>query len=69
VNAASLETSARLQAVLDFLANRPDGATSMEIIKACNVVAPATVVSEIRHQGHRIDCKREGRHWRYKVIA
>jgi len=73
MNAARLDKSARLMAVLDFIACRPEGATSMEIIKACNVVAPSTVVSELRHQGKNIECRREewnGRPvWRYKVIA
>lgn len=69
MNAAKLSRSLRLQCVLDFLQHRPNGATSMEIINACKVVAPATVVSELRHQGYAIDCQREGDVWRYRMVA
>jgi len=49
MNAAHLETSGRLQRVRDFLFSRGErGATSMEIIKECFVVAPSTVVAELR---------------------
>jgi hypothetical protein len=69
MHAAKLSKSLRLQFVLEYLKSRPNGATSMEIIYACRVVAPATVVSELRHQGYDIDCQREGDVWRYRVVA
>lgn len=59
----------RLRRVLTLLTERTDGATSMEIIQKCDVVAPATVVSELRHSGVKIDCKREGKVWRYRLVV
>ncbi len=69
MNAAKLSRSPRLQRVLEYLQNRPNGATSMEIIVACKVVAPATVVSELRHQGYAIECQRQGDIWHYRMVA
>jgi hypothetical protein len=68
MNVARLSKSLRLQLVLDYLQNRPNGATSMEIIQACRVVAPATVVSELRHQGYDIECQRKGDAWHYRMV-
>ena len=41
----------------------------MTLIRKAQVVAPGTVVSEIRHQGYKIDCERKGQVWMYKLIA
>jgi hypothetical protein len=67
MNAAKLEKSYRLQRVLDQLRCHPNGISSMTLIRNAQVVAPGTVVSELRHQGYDIDCKREGQVWTYKL--
>ncbi len=66
---AKLEKSYRLQKVLDLLRSHPEGISSMTLIRKAQVVAPGTVVSEIRHQGYKIDCERKGLVWFYKLIA
>lgn len=66
MHAAKLETSDRLQRVMGVLrAVGTQGVTSWTLMQVAQVVAPATCVSELRRQGHQINCKREGDHWRY----
>lgn len=70
MNAAKLERSERLQRVLTLLKNYPTmGVTSMEIIVGAQVVAPATVVSELRHQGYNINCQRKDGVWVYRLVS
>ena len=69
MNAARIEKSYRLQRVLAELRNHPEGISSMTLIRNAQVVAPGTVVSELRHQGFEISCKREGPLWNYRLKA
>ena len=60
MHARNVSTSGKLQRVLTFLMDRGrQGATSWEIMDFCKTVAPATVVSELRHAGHEITCEYE----------
>lgn len=68
MHAAKLEKSLRLQRVLGVLRGfGGKGVTSWTLMQTAQVVAPATCVSELRKQGHQINCKREGAHWRYTL--
>ena len=67
MNAAKVDNSARLQRVLETLRRHPEGASSMTIITEAQVVAPGTVVSELRHCGYDIDCSRKGDIWTYRM--
>ena len=70
MNIAKVESSKRLQRVLDCLKRYLiSGVSSMTLIEECYVVAPATVVSELRHQGYQIECERKGKVWIYKLVA
>lgn len=69
MNAAKVEKSYRLGRVLEALRNHPDGISSMTLIRVAQVVAPGTAVSELRHQGYNIDCKRTGSVWIYKLVG
>lgn len=67
MNAANLKTSYRLQKVLGELKAHPQGISSMTLIRKAQVVAPGTVISELRSQGYAIDCKRKGDVWIYTL--
>lgn len=68
IHAARVENSPRLRRVLALLRDRgTSGATSMEIIQEARTAAPAACVAELRDNGYRIDCKQEGRKWRYTL--
>jgi len=69
MHAARAEKSYRLQRVLEALRSHPKGISSMTLIRVAQVVAPGTVVSELRHQGFDIQCKREGPLWNYRLIG
>jgi hypothetical protein len=66
---AKIESSKRLQRVYECLKRHPLGVSSMTLIEECYVVAPGTVVSELRHQGYKIGCQREGKAWIYRLEA
>ncbi len=60
IHAARLESSPRLQRVRDFLVERGSlGATTLEIALKTNVMSVSTAISELRHEGLRIDCEYE----------
>lgn len=63
---AKLDKSHRLQRVLAVLS---DGLphTSRDLIRRAHTVAPATTVSELRHQGKHINCRRVGNRWWYQM--
>lgn len=62
IHAAKLETSARLQAVVAYLKKRgAEGATTREIVIACDVCAVNSIVDEIRENGIPVFCKAAGR--------
>jgi type II secretory pathway component PulJ len=69
MNAAKVDNSARLQRVLACLERHPEGVSSMKLITEALVVAPGTVVSELRHQGYLINCQRRGSVWTYTLTA
>lgn len=51
IRAASLDTN-RLQSVLAFLRERGErGATTLEIVERCKVLAPNTAIAELRERG------------------
>lgn len=57
MNAGRVETCDSLKTLKGFLSERGDhGATSLEIAERCSTVAPATLVSALRHNGYTIDC-------------
>lgn len=61
IHAANPAKSRRLQAVLAFLIKRgQEGATTREIIKACEVCAVNAIVPELRANGYKITCKVKG---------
>lgn len=72
---AKLGESPRLQRMLAFLRSRGStGATGREIVVNCEVLNPATYVSELRKNGYAIDCDFEketesaARVYRYRLI-
>ena len=74
MNHAKLATSGKMQAMLAFLRERGTaGATSMEIAQRFHLVAVATEVSALRHNGIAVSCEFErvtetGRRvYRYRV--
>ena len=76
MHAGKIATSETLQRLRDFLIMRGDkGATSYELTVALELVAVATWVSALRHNGHVIECKCEGksasgaRVYRYRLVA
>jgi hypothetical protein len=61
IHAGHVRTSPRLRKVYEFLRARGGrGATTFEIIRACQVCAVNSIISELRHNGLGIDCKDEG---------
>ena len=76
MNAAKLERSERMQAILAFMRERGTaGATSLEIAVRFNVLNVGTEMSALRHNGVNVDCEFEretetGRRvYRYHVVA
>lgn len=59
MKAASLETSARLQRVDHLLAGGREYST-LEIIAYCGVCAVNSIISELRANGRKIRCRKEG---------
>lgn len=66
MNSARLAHSKRLQDVFSFWA---DGAwhSTMETIKACNRTAINSIASELRANGVKVECKKEGTGWYYRI--
>lgn len=68
MHAARLHKSERLQRVHDALEEiRPRWLTTREIVEQAHVVAVSSCVAELRQNGARIDCVREGRVWNYRL--
>lgn len=55
MHAASIDDSPRLQKVRDFL-RRNGAATTLEIIKGCEVCAVNSIIAELRANGFTIRC-------------
>jgi len=66
MNNATFENSQRLQRVYKVLQDCKPHST-MEIIKAANVCAVNSIISELRFNGFDINCKRENNIWLYKL--
>ena len=66
MNAASIESSERLNRVLDLLSMGGEFST-LDIIKNANVCAVNSIISELRQNGFDIACQRRGDKWFYKL--
>jgi hypothetical protein len=55
MHAANIDDSPRLLKVRDFL-RRVAAATTLEIIRACDVCAVNSIISELRINGYHITC-------------
>jgi len=66
MNAASIESSERLNRVLDLLSMGGEF-TTLDIIKNANVCAVNSIISELRQNGFEIDCQRRGEKWFYRL--
>ena len=66
MNAASIESSERLNRVLDLLSQGGEFST-LDIIKEANVCAVNSIISELRQNGFDINCQRRGDKWFYKL--
>lgn len=64
MNSAKLEKSSRLQRVLKVL-NDGNRHTTRDIIRKASVCAVSSIVSELRTNGIKIDCERNGLKWSY----
>lgn len=60
IHYAKIESSDRLQRVLDVLSDGRSHST-MEIVTAAQVCAVNSCIAELRMNGFRIDCKQIGR--------
>lgn len=67
MHAAKLENSPRLQRVLRLLTKAKKPLTTMQISRMANVMAVSACVSELRHGGTQIACKRTGDYWYYRL--
>ncbi len=67
MKAADLRNSDRLQRVDRLLADGREYST-LEIISMCQVCAVNSIISELRANGRRIRCRREGGHWYYRRV-
>ena len=54
MHAARIENSERLTRILTLLSAHPEGVTGLDISIRCNVLNPATYVSELRANGYDI---------------
>ena len=66
MNAARLESSDRLNRVLDLLSQGGEF-TTLDIIKSANVCAVNSIIAELRQNGLDINCQRRGDKWFYKL--
>ena len=66
MNSARIDKSPRLQRVLGLLYGGKWHST-MDIIQSAKVCAVNSIVSELRDNGYKIDCKRNGDKWLYRL--
>lgn len=66
MHAARIDKSARLQRVLDVLRTGRE-LTTLDIIVEAGVCAVNSCVAELRANGYRIRCRRDGDVWRYRL--
>lgn len=67
MKAAKLESSARLQRVLDYLSDGREH-TTLDIVVGASVCAVNSCIAELRANGFDIACRREGDVWLYRLI-
>lgn len=61
MHSADVDKSERLRRTLDVLNAFPEGAITWDIQCLTNSMAPATDISELRHNGYDVACKYEGK--------
>jgi len=66
MNAASIESSDRLNRVLNLLSQGGEF-TTLDIIKSANVCAVNSIIAELRQNGLDINCQRRGDKWFYRL--
>lgn len=64
-HAARVSESNRLQRVDQLLADGREYST-LEIMALCQVCAINSVISELRSNGRKIECRRRGDRWYYR---
>lgn len=67
MKAARLESSARLQRVLDYLSDGREHST-LDIVVGASVCAVNSCIAELRANGYHIACRREGDVWLYRLV-
>ena len=67
MNAATLDTSDRLQRVYKLLSKGGEY-TTLDIIQKAGVCAVNSIISELRQNGYEIDCQRRANKWFYRMI-
>lgn len=68
MRAAHIDTSERLQRVLCLLADGREYST-LDIVMAAGVCAVNSCVAELRANGYRIGCRRQGGRWLYSLAS
>lgn len=66
MNAATLDTSDRLQRVYKLLSKGGEY-TTLDIIQKASVCAVNSIISELRQNGYEIDCQRRANKWFYRM--
>jgi hypothetical protein len=69
MHAANPENSRRLLRVLGVLAGEAREFSTLELQQRAQVCAVGTCVSELRHKGHAINCRRAGGVFYYSLAA
>ena len=77
MHAGKIQTNATLQSLLAYLRERiVSGATSMDLMRDLNMVAPATWVSMLRKNGYNVECEYESvsavtgrKTYRYRLVS
>lgn len=67
MNAATLDTSDRLQRVYKLLSKGGEY-TTLDIIQKAGVCAVNSIISELRQNGYEIDCQRRSNKWFYRMV-
>lgn len=67
MNAATLDTSDRLQRVYKLLSKGGEY-TTLDIIQKAGVCAVNSIISELRANGYDIKCQRRANKWFYRMI-
>lgn len=66
MNSARIGKSPRLQRVLGLL-HGGKWYSTMDIIQSARVCAVNSIISELRDNGYKIDCRRDGGKWMYRL--